>query len=256
MKLEHSLDSLLPFGLLATRKWLQAKGVSRHTLDNGLKSRKLISLARGVVARPGVPVSWQGVLVSLNRMASHNVYVGGLTALELSGLGHYVKSGNRIDLYSAEPCPRWLNRLDLGVDITCRNSRRLWSARWLDMANSCHPVFWRDGLPDYLRASPEQAYLEVLACVPNLISFEHADELMQGLMSLSPRRLDTLLRNCQSIKVKRLFLWFAKRHNFAWYGKLSTGDYDLGVGKRMVVKGGKLDTDFLITVPGQFHGSK
>ena len=59
---------LLPYGQLATRQWLLAQGVKVYQIDNALKSKKLKSLARGVVARPGVPVEWQGVLASLYRM--------------------------------------------------------------------------------------------------------------------------------------------------------------------------------------------
>jgi hypothetical protein len=40
--------------------------------------------------------------------------------------------------------------------------------------------------------------------------------------------------------VKRLFLWFAERHEHAWLKKLDRKDVDLGQGKRMLAKGGKL----------------
>lgn len=256
MALISQLDELLPFGLVATRKWLGGHGVNRHTMDNWLKSQRLIPLARGVLARPGVPVTWQGLVVSLNRMTPHPVYVGGLSALELAGFGHYLKSAQNIHFYSAEPCPGWLNKLAIGVDLSWQNSRRLWPADWLDSVNTCEPVFWREGLPDYLRASPEQAFLEALAGVPERLSFEHADELLQGLTSLSPRRLNVLLLACQNVKVKRLFMWFASRHQYAWYNRLSVDDYDMGSGKRVVARGGKLDTEFLITVPAHLHGTK
>ena len=74
--------------------------------------------------------------------------------------------------------------------------------------------------------------------------------LMEGLRNLSPRRLQELLADCRSVKVKRLFLWFAERHNHAWLKKLDRSVIDLGHGKRMLVRGGKLDTKYNITVPG------
>jgi hypothetical protein len=49
--------------------------------------------------------------------------------------------------------------------------------------------------------------------------------------------------------VKRLFLWFAERHQHAWLKKLDRNDIDLGHGKRMLVRVGKLDPTFNITVP-------
>ena len=43
--------------------------------------------------------------------------------------------------------------------------------------------------------------------------------------------------------------WFAERHNHAWLQKLDRKPIDLGSGKRMLVRGGKLDPKFNITVP-------
>lgn len=88
------------------------------------------------------------------------------------------------------------------------------------------------------------------------MSFEHADNLMQGLTSLSPRRLDALLKACRHVQVKRLFFFFADRHPYAWRKELNPADYDLGSGKRSVVPGGKLDATWLITVPEAFHGQE
>jgi hypothetical protein len=71
--------------------------------------------------------------------------------------------------------------------------------------------------------------------------------LTEGLRNLSPRRLHKLLVDCRSVKVKRLFLWFAEKHDHAWLKQLDR--IDLGDGKRMLVRGGKLDPKFNITVP-------
>ncbi len=98
-------------------------------------------------------------------------------------------------------------------------------------------------------SSPERAILELLDEVPQRETFHQADVLMEGMRNLSPRRLRTLLVACRSVKVKRLFLWFAERHEHAWQKKLDRKDVDLGRGKRMLVKGGKLDPKFQITVP-------
>ena len=46
-----------------------------------------------------------------------------------------------------------------------------------------------------------------------------------------------------------MFLWFSERHRHAWLNRLDTKGIDLGSGKRMLVRGGKLDKKFNITVP-------
>lgn len=247
--------ALLPFGHPVTRQWLLEQDVSRHALDNALKSGKLASLARGVVARPGVRVSWEGALASLNRMLPHTVHVGGLSALDKAGLGHYVNAHQPLHLYSVAPQPAWLPKLGLDVTLVWHGTARLWDQQALLAAGSLSEQPMESGWRWRL-ASPEQAFLEVLADVPDAISFEHADNLAQGLSSLSPRRLDALLRACRHVQVKRLFFFFADRHPYPWRTHLRAEDYDLGAGKRSIVSGGKLDKAYLITVPELFHGSR
>ena len=103
-------------------------------------------------------------------------------------------------------------------------------------------------------SSPERAVLEWLDEVPRNETFHQADVLMDGLRNLSPRRLRKLLTNCRSVKVKRLFFWFAERHNHAWLNAIDREGIDLGKGKRMLVRGGTLDTKFNITVPENLDG--
>jgi hypothetical protein len=96
--------------------------------------------------------------------------------------------------------------------------------------------------------------LELLDELPEHESFHQADMLMEGLANLSPRRLQGLLEACRSVKVKRLFFFFADRHRHAWLKKLDKSKVDLGSGKRMLVRGGKLDRTYQITVPEDLHG--
>ena len=105
-------------------------------------------------------------------------------------------------------------------------------------------------------STPERAILELLDEVPERETFHQADKLMEGLRTLSPRRLQKLLEDCRSIKVKRLFLWFAERHRFRWKRQIQEDRIDLGKGKRMLVRGGKLDAKYLITVPEDLDGTQ
>jgi len=68
------------------------------------------------------------------------------------------------------------------------------------------------------------------------------------------RALQTLLVDCRSVKVKRLFFFFADRHRHAWLKRLDRSVIDLGSGKRMLVKGGRFDAEHLITVPETLDG--
>jgi len=61
--------------------------------------------------------------------------------------------------------------------------------------------------------------------------------------------VQSLLEQCASVKVKRLFLHLAEKHNHAWFKSLDLAKVSLGSGKRMLVPGGRLDPKYLITVP-------
>jgi len=98
-------------------------------------------------------------------------------------------------------------------------------------------------------AAPERAILELFDELPDHESFHQADMLMEGLSDLAPRRLQTMLTRCRSVKVKRLFFFFADRHQHAWLKHLDRATIDLGSGKRMLVKEGRLDQTYQITVP-------
>lgn len=247
MSFKHNLDKILPLGLIATRAYMLAHGMNRHGVDNAVKSGKLKPICRGVYVREGLPLNWQGVMSSLHVLNENQpVYLGGLSALEQSGFNHYVNRNPSVHVYAPIKKPRWLDYINLDVDFVWRTTKRLWNE--ID-TKDCIQVKWREDVSGYWLASVERACLELLADVPNGLSFEHADALFQGLSTLSPNKLKTVLNQCRSIKAKRLFFWFAKRHDFAWGRHLNVADYDLGNGKRVIDKNGRLDKVLLITVP-------
>lgn len=251
------LKALLPYGMLATKKWLSEQGLSAHALDNAVKTETLLLLATGVYSQYSRSLSWEGVVASMQRMEkigdtnSPPMVVGGLSALSLSGLSQYVSlsSNPLIHLYAAGKLPTWLARLSISVEFEGHSTAKLWPAKLTMNKAFIKEHEWESELPPVYFSCPERAMLELLADMPDGVTFEHADELMQGLVNLSPKKLDELLKACKSVKVKRLFFWLAKRHAYPWFDKLNAENYDLGSGKRVVAKSGKLDKDFLITVP-------
>lgn len=244
--------SVLPLEQVATRTWLEANGLGRHSLDNALKSGQLVALTAGVYARPELPVNWQGVVASLPRLESQPILIGGLSALRLQGFAQYLNLGasESVVLTSNGACPAWLERCfaALQTRLVWQSGRRLWKHGWPSMP-AVRKVPWQDRGMVLPTSAPEQAFLELLGSAPDGVSLEHAEELLQGLTQLSPNLLDALLRECRSIKVKRLFFWLADRQNHTWRQRLDSKSYDLGSGNRVLVKGGRLDQVYHITVP-------
>lgn len=250
-KLSTDWLSLVHHGQLVTRQWLISQGATEHALDNAVKSNRLKVLTRGVLTRYEVPLTWQGVAASLNRIDGP-VYVGVVSALAEQGLAHYLGFSKQINLYSSKPSPSWLNKIGLETELIWHSTRRLWDMPRLLLANSLRENEINNG--HWLMASAEQAILEVLVAVPNTFSFEYADSLMQGMVNLSPRRIDAVLKACHHIRAKRLFFFLADRYTYSWRKKMQPENYDLGSGKRSIIVGGRLDKRYNITVPEEFHG--
>ncbi len=250
------LQELLPAGMLASRPWLLSKGLSKDRLDNYVKSGRLRKLARGVYCHPYAVPNWQNVAASFSQTMGLPAYAGGLTALEHFGLSQYLNLGDErtVEVYS--PCvePSWLADVAQhlqGVRFRWHKTQRIWETSSIDLSIGVFSQAWsaNDGAQSI--AMPERAFIELLYDVPNAVNFEHADEIMQGLVTLSPRKLNSLLSFCKSIKAKRLFFWFANRYAYSWQDKLDSTQFDFGKGKRVIQKGGRLDSRYLITVPEQ-----
>lgn len=274
----NRLQRLLAEGLVVDARWLVSEGYSNDLLRRYRKSSWLEQPARGVYRRPGGKLLWQHVVISLQYLLQLPVIVGGRTALELHGFSHYVsaKGVREIHLYGDRPLPSWVGRLDIDAKFVFHNAKKLF--REEPIARALSGVTWsvedqaftaKDPAESGLTrmnwgpwnwpitlSTPERAILELLDELPDRETFHQADMLMEGLRTLSPRRLQKLLEDCRSIKVKRLLLWFAERHQFRWKLQIKEERIDLGTGKRMLVRGGKLDSRYQITVPEDLDASQ
>ena len=101
-------------------------------------------------------------------------------------------------------------------------------------------------------SSPERAILEALDELPNHASFDNLDKIFEGLTTLRPKQLMTLLMRCRSVKVRRLFFVFSDRHRHPWSKHLDVSKIDLGSGPRALVEGGKFHPAYRIYVPKTF----
>ena len=96
--------------------------------------------------------------------------------------------------------------------------------------------------------------MECLYLVPNDQEFIECYELMESMNNVHPQKVQALLDHCQSIKVRRLFLYLAEKAEHEWFYHLDFPRVDLGSGKRQIVAGGVLDEKYKITVP-KFWGN-
>jgi hypothetical protein len=243
----------LPEGLVAPAAWLAGKGYSHQLLKKYRDHGWLESPVRGVYRRPGPPLKWQHVVGSLQNLLELPVHVAGRTALEMQGLAHYLRlsRGETIHLCSPEPLPKWIDRLGVEERFVARPDHLFSPPDRLPTNDNVrveetHAEYsltaplrvgltqtaWGAWDSPITHSTVERAFLELLEDVPKRESVEDADAMMQGLTTLSPRRLMELLTDCRSVKVKRLFFALADRHQHAWFKHLDASKIDFGRGKR------------------------
>ncbi|MFT3945612.1 MAG: type IV toxin-antitoxin system AbiEi family antitoxin domain-containing protein [Agriterribacter sp.] len=251
------LEQMMPESMIVTRNWLvEQASLDKHAIDNLVKSEQLKSLWKGLYVRGKVQHSWQSMVYTLQSVMKTDYVVGGLTALELKGFSHYIPTSKKetVHLYGNDKLPLWLNELSENITFVRHTRNELFFGMEKDVSDKyTSAVFWKEDLGELKISCPERACLEMLNEVPQRVSFEHADQLIQGMTSLSPRTLQKLLEACTNVKVKRLFLWFGSQHSYTWFSRLDTDSIDLGSGNRVIVKGGTLDKKYLITIPKNFE---
>lgn len=234
-----------PHGTVATTAFLEAHGVSRKLASQYCASGWLEDVGRGAYIRRGDRVAWPGAVYALQQRLGGDVHPGGRTALQLQGLAHDLALASRpmVELYGPPGLrlPVWLVEHD-------------WQATLQYVGTGLFtqpPAVLQHAFGNFSLAvsTPEQAILEVLDGVPGRDAFESAQALMEGLPTLRPKVMQSLLESCTSVKVKRLCLYLGDHLALPWRKRLDDSRIDLGTGKRQIVPGGRLDARYGITVP-------
>ena len=98
-------------------------------------------------------------------------------------------------------------------------------------------------------ATPERAILELLHLAPKEFDLVEAGQIVEGMTSLRPKLMQSLLEACTSVKVRRLFLYLAERADLAVMRHLKVEQIDLGSGDRSLVKMGRYVPKYRLLLP-------
>lgn len=226
--------------------YLKTLGITPELLYTYKRGRWITPLGRGAYMLSGDTVEWPGAVHALQTQLSLNVHVGGKTTLEIKGYAQYLSEKlNRVFLYGepGQKLPAWFKNFPWKPDIVFT-------------ATNLFPENCREGFSEFQEkefsirlSAPERAALEMLYHVPGKVDFDEAFLIVENLINLRPTVLQPLLEACTNIKVKRVFLYMAERHQHPWFSQLRRDTIDLGAGKRVIVKHGRLDSQYQITVP-------
>ena len=233
-----------PAGTVYVSSWLKDAGISGQLLNRYKKSGWLESVGSGAIKRIGDEVGYQGALYALQSQLQSSIHVGGKSALELQGRLHYLNFNNRfVTLFGhwKEHLPLWFSNTDWGVQLEYHRTSFLPAD--LEVIDFEVKDF------SIKISSPLRAMFECLYLAPEKQGLIECYELMEGLNNLRPLQVQKILETCESIKVKRLFVFMADRAGHAWLKHVDLSNINFGVGKRSIVSGGLLNTKYQITLP-------
>lgn len=243
-KLKYLLTTF-PKGVVLLSSWLTANGYSTELIKRYRKSGWLESIGVGASIRSGESVDYLGALYALQTQINSDIHIGARSAFSLLGKSHYLELDiKKIILFASNTSnrlPVWFKNYDWQVCLELHSSDFIPP----DM-----------GLIDIqvkeftIKISGElRALMECLHLVPYKQELIECYELMETMNNLQPHKVQELLENCNSIKVKRLFLYLAEKIGHEWFNYLDLSRIDLGSGNRQIIEDGVLDNKYKITVP-------
>lgn len=232
------LHQAWPSNAVLTTCTLKAKGFSDQLIQKYCHSGWLRRIGVGAFVRQNDQAIWQGGLYAIQHDLKKNIHLGGLTALELSGLAHYLGLAPEkiIYLYNTSSTK---NKLP-GWFIKHFNQKAIFTYK------QCYIFDKEIGLKtqiieglEIIVSEPERAILELLYLVPEVVSVEHAANLVENLQTIRPENMQCLLESCRHILIKRLFLCLADWCQLPILKYLRIDKIALGSGDRTINSGGR-----------------
>lgn len=247
MEKEQKINKLLksqPSGAVFLSSWLSQNGFSSQLLNRYKKSKWLYSLGNGAWMRVGEKPTYQGAIYALQHQSNATIHLGGKTALSMLGKAHYLElNKQQIILFGTtnEKLPTWFTKYQWGLKI------HFYSTSFLPPKLGLQTL--ETSSFDMQISNPSRAFLECLYLAPKKQNLVECYEIMEGLNNLIPKQVQYFLEQCNSVKVKRLFLYMAEKSAHQWFKHINTDNINLGKGKRSIIKNGVYISKYLITVP-------
>ncbi len=242
-KLKILLECYQP-GTVILASWLAKIGISYDLQQYYRKSGWLETIGSGAFKKPNDLVRWEGAVYALQTQAQLPIHAGALTALSLQGLAHYARTANeKIFLFSSTTVnlPAWFKNYTWDNPVQHVRTSMLPEA----LGIQAH----EEKIGTLQLATPERSMMECLYLAPHALDIVECYQIMEGLVNLRPNLVQTLLEQCSSVKVKRLFLYMADKAQHSWLQWLDRSTLDLGKGDRSIVPGGAYVAKYHITVP-------
>lgn len=231
-------------GVPLLARWMVENNISSQLQERYLKSGWLESIGYGAYKRFGDTLTWLGAVYALQEQVGYKVHVGGLTALSLLGREHYLRFNRNVShtfSRSLRKLPAWFLRYQWETETHHTFSRFL--------PDDLALISYSEGHFEVRMSSLERAILECLHLAPKHISYVECYQIFEGLVNLRPEVLQSLLKSCSSVRVKRTFLFMSSKAQHGWHSFLDISGVNLGSGIRSLEKNGVYVSEFELMVP-------
>ena len=196
----NTLNRLLrtwPQGTVAVSRWLEAQGAYQQLVHEYEKSGWIQRIGQGAYVRAGDTVEWPAGLHALQEQVKLPVHAGAKSALQMQGYAHFLPmgKGGTIFLFGT-PGTRlaaWFRQYDWGVALRYTTTKLFADDPDLGLTKKALATY------AVTVSAPEHAIMEVLYLVPAEETFEEATLLMEGLTTLRPRLVQSLLEQSRSV---------------------------------------------------------
>ena len=225
--------------------WLTRQGIDSKGQYAYMKRGWLSRLSKGVYVLNGTTPKLLHAISAYNTQLSKQCVVGAYTALDLRGYSHYLSLGKPwayLFTSRTNKLPSWI--LTREWDMTVKYM----TTSFLGDDLKGVETMTVDGV-DLLVSSPERAILECLNLPDASSSLLDIYYIMEGLTTLRPKLLQSLLESCTSQKVKRLFVYMAEKAAHPWFRALKLEAVQIGTARFMAVPTGKYIAKYNMTIP-------
>lgn len=243
-KIKQILD-VAPYGSVLFGTWLTSQGLDSKAQHMYMKSGWLERISKGVYKISGTNPRLLQTVSAYNTQLGKRCIVGAYTAIDLRGYSHYLPMGKpKAYLFTdnAHKLPIWMVNQEWDMTL-CYTTTSFLGEDLLGVEKI------QIESNELLISSPERAIMECLYLPDSSSTLLDIYYIMEGLTTLRPRLLQTLLEQCSSVKVKRLFLYMSEKAGHPWYRALNTELIDIGSGRRMITPTGKYISKYNITIP-------
>ncbi|MCY4161846.1 MAG: type IV toxin-antitoxin system AbiEi family antitoxin domain-containing protein [Flavobacteriaceae bacterium] len=207
--------------------YLKKMGIPNSSLQHYAKQGKIQSLGHGAwYFGKGKLTAYQGIQ-ALQEQTNFPLHVGGITSLILDGNTHYCYfNKSRIKLFtpSSVSLPLWFSLYHW--DFKIRHEKTSFLPDGLGFETYEEENF------SIIKSTKERALFETLYQTPDQSNTYECYQNLENWwgIEVNIELIQKLLENCNSIKVKRLFLCFIEDIGFDWVPQLNLKNIYLGKG--------------------------